>query len=114
MKRAIKKILNKVYPLIRSAQEGIIVPTSTPNSKKGLLDNFFSVLNQINFYPKHIVDVGANHGTWTREAIKYFPDAFFTLLEPQFHMELSIADIVEIYPKVKFHAVGAGSKEGTF
>jgi len=30
------------------------------------LDSFFSILNERQFAPKHIVDVGANRGVWTR------------------------------------------------
>jgi FkbM family methyltransferase len=83
-------------------------------SKESLLNTFYDNLKSINFIPKHIVDVGANHGTWTREALRYFPDAYYTLLEPQFLMENSIKDIIESNPKVKFNAVGAGEKEGSF
>ncbi|MDP4286116.1 MAG: FkbM family methyltransferase [Bacteroidota bacterium] len=68
----------------------------------------------MDFQPKHIVDVGANHGSWTREALKYFPEAYYTLLEPQSQMKSSIRDIMEVDDKVTFHAVGAGNKLGKF
>ena len=38
---------------------------------------------QNNFKPKHIVDVGANRGYWTKEVMKIFPNAYYTLFEPQ-------------------------------
>jgi FkbM family methyltransferase len=82
--------------------------------KDQLLFNFFTLLQKLGFQPKHIVDVGANHGTWTREALKYFPDAYYTLLEPQAHMEHSIRDILNKNPKVAFHPVGAGKEAGSF
>ncbi|MBX2926555.1 MAG: FkbM family methyltransferase [Saprospiraceae bacterium] len=82
--------------------------------KDELLFSFFTLLKTLDFQPKHIVDVGANHGTWTREVLKYFPDAYYTLLEPQAHMEHSIHDILNKNPKVTFHAVGAGKEAGAF
>ncbi|HEY9167872.1 MAG TPA: FkbM family methyltransferase [Lutibacter sp.] len=66
------------------------------------------------FYPNHIVDVGANHGTWTREALKYFPDAHYTILEPQEWLKASFQDILDTNHKVQFYPVGAGAKEGSF
>jgi hypothetical protein len=50
--------------------------------KNNLLSILFNNLKSMGFIPKHIVD-GANHGTWTREVITHFPDAYYTLLEPQ-------------------------------
>ncbi len=82
--------------------------------KNDLLFTFYNNLKQIGFEPKHIVDVGANHGTWTRETLKYFPDAYYTLLEPQYWMQDSIKDLLENNKKIKFNAVGAGAQEGTF
>jgi hypothetical protein len=38
------------------------------------LDVLFSFLIKNGFAPRHIIDVGANHGHWTRKAIEYFPD----------------------------------------
>jgi len=84
------------------------------NSKNLLLLNFYNTLKAFKFQPKHIVDVGANHGTWTREALKYFPEAYYTLLEPQEWLKESLQDILETNPKVQFHSVGAGEKKGSF
>ena len=39
------------------------------------LGHFFPLLRQLGFAPRHIVDVGANRGSWTRAAFKYFPNA---------------------------------------
>ena len=84
------------------------------NIKEELLHNFYFILNKINFQPKHIVDVGANHGSWTREALNYFPDAYYTLVEPQYWLKDSFKDILEKNPKVKFFPIGAGEKSGSF
>ena len=49
-----------------------------PRPSEGL-DPFFTLLKRLGFAPKHILDIGANRGLWTREAIKFFPDARYTL-----------------------------------
>ena len=47
------------------------------------------------FAPKHIIDVGANRGLWTRTALQYFPDAHYTLIEPQDHLKTHIQDLLD-------------------
>jgi FkbM family methyltransferase len=81
--------------------------------KNILQANFYDTIKRMGFTPKHIVDVGANHGTWTREALRHFPDAYYTMLDPQEWLRKSFQDILE-NPKVKFHPVGAGENEGSF
>jgi FkbM family methyltransferase len=84
------------------------------SDKNYLLDNFYNTLKIFDFQPKHIVDIGANHGTWTREALIHFPNSYYTLIEPQYWLKSSIQDIIDANPKVQFHAFGAGEKEGKF
>jgi FkbM family methyltransferase len=116
MRTAIKTKIRNLFEPIAQRMGYVKFPTDTlaPENKSSLLYTFYSNLQAIGYTPKHIVDVGANHGTWTREALKYFPDANYTLLEPQSWMEKSIKDILIENPKVKFNAVGAGDKEGSF
>ncbi len=82
--------------------------------KNELLGIFFNNIKEMGFVPKHIVDVGANHGTWTRETLKYFPEAYYTLIEPQEWLKPSLQDILDSNSKVSFNAVGAGDKSGSF
>lgn len=84
------------------------------NDKNDLLLNFYTILKALDFKPKHIVDIGANHGTWTREALKHFPDAYYTLLEPQGWLKDSMSDLLKKNDKITFHPVGAGEKNGSF
>jgi FkbM family methyltransferase len=84
------------------------------NEKKDLLCNFYSTLKKINFQPKHIVDIGANHGTWSREALRYFPDTYITMIEPQAWLKNSFDDLLSNNPRVTYHAVGAGKQSGSF
>lgn len=109
-KKTINKILSVTgYQLSKAKNTG-----ATSHHKNDLLDNFYDILRKINFQPRHIVDIGANHGTWTREALKNFPHAYYTLIEPQYWLKDSIKDILDQNSKVQFHAYGAGEKEGSF
>jgi FkbM family methyltransferase len=84
------------------------------DDKQTLLDTFYHNLKAIGFSPKHIVDIGANRGTWTREALKHFPDAYYTLIEPQARLKTYMEDMLQTNPKITLHNVGAGSQNGTF
>jgi FkbM family methyltransferase len=48
---------------------------------------------------------------WTREALKFFPNSLYTLLEPQVSLKAFMEDLL-INPKVKLHSIGAGSRSG--
>jgi FkbM family methyltransferase len=73
----------------------------------------FSVLQRFGFSPKHIVDVGANHGNWTRTCLQYFPDAHYTLLEPQKELIIHIQDLLAAGRRIRWINAGASDKSGT-
>ncbi len=118
MKKLIRKVLVKAFnPLaVRLGYNSYYSPKlAAPEPDKGfLLKNFYGILKSSGFNAKHIVDIGANHGTWTREALLYFPEAHYTLLEPQYWLKDSIKDLLDSNHRIKFHGVGAGKTNGTF
>lgn len=115
MKQSIKKAIIKLFdPFAKRLGYQTVDQSNAATDKGSLLNNFYNVLKQIQFEPRHIVDIGANHGTWTRTALRFFPDAFYTLIEPQGWLKDSIKDLTDNNKKIKFHAVGAGAKPGTF
>src|SRR5690606_5662447 len=75
---------------------------------------FFFTLQQLKFNPKHIMDIGANHGGWTKEALKIFPEAQYTLLEPQSQLKNSINNLLENKKNVQIYSIGAGKENGSF
>lgn len=75
------------------------------------VDDFFARLKALGFAPRHVVDIGANEGNWTRAALRYFPDSQFTIVEPQASMRERMQDLLA-NPNVRLHSVGAGSSEG--
>lgn len=85
-----------------------------PEGKNLLLQTLFTNIKKMGLSPKHIVDIGANHGTWTREVLQYFPDAHYTLIEPQEWLKPSFQDLLDTNSKIAYHAVGAGSENGSF
>lgn len=77
------------------------------------LDLFFSALRARGFSPKHIIDVGANHGYWTRTALNYFPDSFYTLIEPQDYLKQDVQDLLSRGDnKIQWIGAGAADKPG--
>jgi FkbM family methyltransferase len=75
-------------------------------------DPFFERLNKLGFTPMHVVDVGANRGNWTRTAMKYFPNAHYTMFEPQEKMRAEVGDLL-LNNNVEFHCMGAGPMNST-
>ena len=102
MKRLLQSILGKFgYRLVRV--------NDSPRPSEGL-NPFFSSLQKLGFAPIHIMDVGANRGLWTREALKYFPDAHYTLVEPQAHLKSHVQDLLDHNSKIDWINAGAGAK----
>ena len=119
IKKYLKQILQKTLnPIILklgyTLGQKIIYVNNEISEKNKLLEIFFTNIKTMGFTPKHIIDVGANHGTWTREAIKHFPDSFYTLLQPQSWLQNSIKDLLDSDLKITFNPYGAGSKSGSF
>jgi FkbM family methyltransferase len=67
----------------------------------------------LGFAPRHIVDVGANRGIWTRAAFKYFRDPVYTLVEPQDHLRSYSQDLVAQGCKLNWINAGCGDFCGT-
>jgi len=101
----IKKILIRGQSTQRTTHDG-------PCDHHAVTDPFFSCLKSLDYQPKHIVDVGANRGNWTRTAIKYFPNARYTMFEPQDKMRAEVADLL-LNKNVEFHCMGAGPMNST-
>ena len=92
IKRAVQSTL-KMFGFrltrVRSiAQPTVALPAVAPPA--WALKSLFPVLKGFGFDPKHIVDIGANTGLWTREATNYFPRAHYTLVEPQDELKIHI------------------------
>ena len=74
-------------------------------------DAFFECLVNTGFEPRHVVDIGAHMGGWTRTCMKYFPTAHYSLFEPQRELlegqaDLDVSNVTKVY-------AGAGPESGT-
>src|SRR4051812_6392188 len=76
------------------------------------LELFFELLERLHFKANHIVDVGANHGAWTRTAVRYFPRALYTLVEPQQHLRASVQDL-EANHQIRWINAGCADAPGS-
>lgn len=114
MKNTIKKILITILSPLNN-RLGFTIAKDKKNelAKNNLLFQLFDNFKTIGFEPKHIVDIGANHGTWTREVLKYCPDAKFYLFEPQEWLKSSFEDLLQ-EDNVSFYPKGVGKENGSF
>jgi FkbM family methyltransferase len=104
VKQLIQSILGKFGLRVVRIQDG-------PQPSEGL-DPFFSLLERLGFAPKHILDIGANRGNWTRTAIRHFPNARYTLVEPQEHLKTHIQDLLDRGYKIQWINAGASDRSG--
>src|SRR5471030_1778098 len=72
----------------------------------------FKLLKQNGFHPRTILDVGANHGAWTRSALSFFPDASCILVEPQDHLKVHVQDLVARGHKLQWISAGVSDRPG--
>jgi len=95
-KKLTQKALAALTKVTRAADR--LVPDLMRGIKNTLrpygLEHFFPLLRRLGFAPRHVVDVGAHRGTWTRAAFKYFPNAVYTLVEPQDHLRSYSQDLI--------------------
>lgn len=107
MKKLLKPFLNKLSPF--AARFGFYHRSQFEDNKAILVNRAFSYLKNKGFAPNYILDVGANHGTWTRDILKVFPNSTYILVEPQAHLERSIEDL-KSNSKLQFYPIGLGNE----
>jgi FkbM family methyltransferase len=102
LKKLIQSTFNKFgYRIVR----GSLPQPSVPPPAYGL-EPFLSLLKRYGFNPKHIIDVGANKGTWTRRA-------HYTLVEPQAHLKVHIQDLLHRGCKITWIDAGVADHPGS-
>jgi FkbM family methyltransferase len=115
-----KKLKSRIYKILQKSirpiaeKLGYVVNSKTElgQGKNALIELAFNTLKSKGLNPKHILDIGANHGTWTREVVKIFPTAEYSLIEPQYWLEKSTLDLQAKY-SVKFYPIGMGDRNDT-
>ncbi len=81
------------------------------NRRLSPLESFLKTWTRIGPAPSFIIDVGANHGKWTRTALQFFPDADYLLIEPQSELQAHSAELLGS-GKVRWITAGVGEQAG--
>jgi FkbM family methyltransferase len=122
--RTMKKIIQQLvaslgYTLVKTdflqeMKRGLRSSNPDASSEKNdLIGNAFNVLKTAGFSPKHIIDIGANKGTWSREVMRVFDQASFTLIEPQEQLSVHFQDLLKSN-KFTYLPIGVGETPGHF
>ena len=85
---------------------------SVAESPNAAVARLLTSLKDMGMAPRHIVDIGANHGGWSRTALSIFPEVYLSIFEPQKRLKEHLADLAR-NPNVKIHYKGAGDFNGT-
>lgn len=85
-------------------------PTAPPKKEEALL-RLTGLLKGFDFAPRLILDIGANHGNWSRTMAAAFPQARLVMVEPQKWLAAACNDLIE--KGHTFIAAGAGRKPGS-
>lgn len=59
------------------------------------LERFFTTWSRCCSQPALIIDIGANHGGWTRTALRFFPNSEIIMIEPQERLKVFSEDILK-------------------
>lgn len=114
LKKKIKKVVNRLgYTILKNENYNQLIQTKkdvnvNSHSKNSLLKSFFTVLKNQYYYPDTIYDIGANKGTWTKECLKYFPNATYYLFEPQIDLKDDIEEVIKNHENAHLFTVGVG------
>lgn len=92
----------------------VAVPLTPVTAKTELnrVEMFFRMWQRISAPPTFIIDVGANHGSWTRSALRFFPEAQFIMVEPQLPLKAMSRDLLA-RPNVRWVNAGISDKVGS-
>ena len=73
---------------------------------------FAGAWSRLNPPPSFIIDIGANHGAWTRSVIDIFPDAEFLMIEPQERLKVHSKDLLQ-RSRVRWLTAGINDQSGS-
>lgn len=109
--RARANRLFAAYPQLGRWGYDLLRKSGVDRSTQGV-KGFLEGLAGQGFDPRTVVDVGANHGGWSRVAAAVFPRAQFVLIEPQEEMQPFLEDFCAQHPPAKYFMAGAGAEVG--
>jgi FkbM family methyltransferase len=72
---------------------------------------FMRSWKKLGLAPKFVIDIGANHGDWTRIVSSFFPAADFLMIEPQERLRGFSRDLLA-RPNIRWQTAGVGDVPG--
>ncbi len=99
------------HPLIGQAGYDLLRWSGIDRSTRGAKTSLKKLANQ-GFTPRHIIDIGANYGGWSRVAKSIFSEANFLLIEPQEEMRPFLDRFCAQNPGSRWVQAGAGAEVG--
>jgi FkbM family methyltransferase len=115
MKRSLARLINRPLSFlgakIVAAWEEDPVDPGQP-SASALRLRLFRQIAKKGVRPAHIIDVGAHQAGWSRDAHQVFPDAAYTLIEPQVEMKPYIDGFCSEVKNARWILAGAGAANG--
>lgn len=113
LQRLAKRVASK---LLKPFDLTVVTRKDAQEIKKRSCMNRLALAKKNGFLPSVILDGGAYHGLWSRQAASLFPGAFFVLIEPNPFLQSVIhTNMEEIIPTplVVQAALGAAEGKGT-
>lgn len=86
--------------------------TSTSKFPNADLFSCLSNLRARGWAPRHVLDIGANQGKWSALCRRVFPDASYTLVEPQIEMKSRLDRFCQGHPESRWLQVGVSDECG--
>jgi FkbM family methyltransferase len=114
MRAAIRAKINQIfvqYPRIGRRGYDFLRISGLDRSTRSV-KKYFQKISRLGFSPQTVLDVGANHGGWSREVAAVFSDARFYLIEPQEEMQPFLDDFCTQRNGAKWFLGGAGAEDG--
>ncbi len=105
--RSLKSVIKAILRRVGLQPVGAGARPAPPSSLELCLEG----LRRVGFEPRCLVDVGANHGNWTRTALRYFPNLTVAMVEPQDWLRSSVADLLDSNRNLHWVVAGASDAE---
>ena len=111
LKRIVRRVLRRRVPAVVPDPPPEAIP-APPQEAPDPLTPCFQALVNLKFEPRCLIDVGANHGNWTRTALKYFPNMAVAMIEPQGWLKSYSEDLLENSSQIHWITAGASDEPG--
>jgi len=100
----VNSVLHKIGYELRSIND----LQSTPLPLEAAMHRILKIVKGI----RTVIDIGASNGCWTQSTMRFFPDAFFLLIEANQHHEAELKNFSRNHNNVDYIISAAGDRVG--